>query len=210
MSCCGCDNSVKYFVNLCGQTHTNTTCLGRDGEPIYALACQQGTALDSISGQSFSVGLGDTMAFYNLPDSDKFRQGLLVSIQGGGRCSNNVERTLNITMLCDMSVGAGYPELPPGGIVEPHKCAYQLQWRSQYACPMCTARDMRTITGLAPLYSTSSAPTPLLAYTCGHDVHVCGLSHALSAPCAHAGSLAMLCFRRVFPPKCQRLRAVGA
>ena len=35
------NHSVKYFLNICGQTHTNTTCLGRDGEPIYALACQQ-------------------------------------------------------------------------------------------------------------------------------------------------------------------------
>jgi hypothetical protein len=60
------NHSVIYYVNLCGQTHTNTTCLGRDGDPIYGLACQQGTATDSISGQSFAVGLGDTMAFYDL------------------------------------------------------------------------------------------------------------------------------------------------
>lgn len=73
--------SVKYYVNLCGQTHTNTTCLGRDGEPIYGLACQQGTAMDSISGQSFAVGLGDTMAFYDLPGPTSQRDGLMVSIQ---------------------------------------------------------------------------------------------------------------------------------
>ena len=60
------NHSVIYYVNLCGQTHTNTTCLGRDGDPIYDRACQQGTATDSISGQSFAVGLGDTMAFYGL------------------------------------------------------------------------------------------------------------------------------------------------
>lgn len=55
------------------------------------------------------------------------RSGLMVSIQGGGRCSNNVERTLNITMLCDMTAGVGTPELPPAGIVETRKCAYELQ-----------------------------------------------------------------------------------
>jgi len=149
------NHSVKYFLNLCGQTHTNTSCLGRDGEPILGLACQQSTQVDSISGQSFAVGLGDTMAFYELP-GDKHK-GLMVSIQGGGRCSNNQERTLNITMHCDMSAGAGYPELPASGIVEAHKCAYEMVWNTQYACPMCTARDMRTITGECEVSLTSSS-----------------------------------------------------
>jgi hypothetical protein len=141
------NNSVKYFLNLCGQTHLNTTCLGRDGTPIYGLACQQMAERDSIYGQSLAVSLGDTMAFYNLEDDAQ--QGLVVSIQGGGWCSNNVQRTLNITMRCDMSAGAGYPELPDNGVVETRKCAYELVWWSQYACPMCTARDMRTIPGLS-------------------------------------------------------------
>ena len=69
----------------------------------------------------------DTMAFYDLQGPTSERSGLMVSIQGGGRCSNNVERTLNITMLCDMTAGVGTPELPPAGIVETRKCAYELQ-----------------------------------------------------------------------------------
>jgi hypothetical protein len=67
------------------------------------------------------------MAFYDLQGPTSERSGLMVSIQGGGRCSNNVERTLNITMLCDMTAGVGTPELPPAGIVETRKCAYELQ-----------------------------------------------------------------------------------
>ena len=58
----------------------------------------------------------------------------MVSIQGGGRCSNNVERTLNITMLCDKTAGVGTPELPPSGIVETRKCAYELQVNNLCLC----------------------------------------------------------------------------
>jgi hypothetical protein len=56
-------------------------------------------------------------------------------VQGGGRCSNNEERTLNITMLCDMTAGVGTPEIPPSGIVETRKCAYELQVRFAVLCP---------------------------------------------------------------------------
>ena len=150
------NNSVKYYLNLCGQTHLNTTCLGRDGYPIYGLACQQSTHKDSIWGdlQTLSVGLGDTMAFYDLDDR---RQGLMVSIQGGEWCANNVQSSLNITMLCDMTAGSGYPEIPANGVVETNKCAYEMVWRSQHACPMCTEQDMRTIAGDCEVSLTSSS-----------------------------------------------------
>ena len=178
------NNSVKYFLNLCGQTHLNTTCLGRDGEPIYTLACQTMAERDSIYGQSLSVSLGDTMAFYNLPEDSQ--NGLVVSIQGGGWCSNNVQRTLNVTMLCDMTAGAGYPDVPASGIVETHKCAYELVWRSQYACPMCTARDMRTISGVCVCTSV---------YVC---VHVCAcVCVCLSASRCEIECLSVFVFLRM-------------
>ena len=85
------------------------------------------------------------MAFYDLEHDP--RKGLLVSIQGGQVCPNNVHSTLNITMLCDVTAGAGYPESPANGVIETQQCAYELTWRSQYACPMCTQEDMRTIAG---------------------------------------------------------------
>ena len=189
------NNSVKYFLNLCGQTHLNTTCLGRDGEPIYTLACQTMAERDSIYGQSLSVSLGDTMAFYNLPEDSQ--NGLVVSIQGGGWCSNNVQRTLNVTMLCDMTAGAGYPDIPASGIVETHKCAYELVWRSQYACPMCTARDMRTISGVCVCVCV------YLLFVCKS---VCMFVHVYAFVCLRA-SVASVCLNlHVFVCVCARAR----
>jgi len=35
----------------------------------------------------------------------------------------------------------------PGQPVEVEKCGYQLEWLTQYACPMCTAGDLEALPG---------------------------------------------------------------
>ncbi|EKX51696.1 hypothetical protein GUITHDRAFT_102302 [Guillardia theta CCMP2712] len=155
------NNSMNYYINICSQSHANGTCAGRGGDAARSFACQESTLFDDFNDNAFAVSrlhvlqsdqvpdcndsLGDTMAFYTLPQRP--RNGLMVSIQGGEKCWNGGTRSLNITMYCDPEAGPGFPSLIPGMPVEQKKCGYALQWRSQYACPLCTNEDMRTLPG---------------------------------------------------------------
>eukprot|EP00285_Hemiselmis_virescens_P019125 CAMPEP_0173387616 /NCGR_PEP_ID=MMETSP1356-20130122/10086_1 /TAXON_ID=77927 ORGANISM="Hemiselmis virescens, Strain PCC157" /NCGR_SAMPLE_ID=MMETSP1356 /ASSEMBLY_ACC=CAM_ASM_000847 /LENGTH=885 /DNA_ID=CAMNT_0014344285 /DNA_START=107 /DNA_END=2764 /DNA_ORIENTATION=+ len=152
------NNSVDYYINVCSKAHSNGTCHGRDGIAVPGYACQQNTLIDSygeygygwddygdFDTSSLTVSLGDVMAFYSLKGNPK--GGLVVSYQGGTPCRDGRSRTLNITMTCDMEVGPGTPTTVPNERVEVQKCGYQLAWRSQYACPMCTLQDMESLPG---------------------------------------------------------------
>ena len=139
------NNSMSYFINLCTQDGSNTTCEGRDGAGIQTFACQQATVSDEFHENYLAVSLGSVMGFYPL-ETDP-RSGLVVSFEGGTPCSNGNLRSLNITMLCDRSAGPGEPTLYPGSAVEFDKCRYHLLWLSEFACPMCSEEDMVAIPG---------------------------------------------------------------
>jgi len=153
------NNSVDYYINVCSKDHSNGTCHGRDGFAVPGYACQQNTLYDSFGYDSWwddddywetgrdslTVSLGHVMAFYSLPNDP--RGGLVVSYQGGDPCRDGRRRMLNVTMICDMDVGPGAPTPPSSSPVEATKCGYQLEWRSQFACPMCTLGDMEALPG---------------------------------------------------------------
>jgi hypothetical protein len=139
------NNSMSYYINMCTKDTSNTTCMGRDGAGMQVFACQEATISDEFHENYLAVSLGEVMAFYELEQAP--RSGLIVSFQGGSRCSNGQSRSLNITMLCDRSAGRGEPALYPGSAVEYEKCRYHLLWRSQFACPLCTEEDMKAIPG---------------------------------------------------------------
>jgi hypothetical protein len=139
------NNSMSYFINMCTKDTSNTTCMGRDGAGMQVFACQEATISDEFHENYLAVSLGEVMAFYPLEQAP--RSGLVVSFQGGTRCSNGESRSLNVTMLCDRSAGHGEPALFPGSAVEYEKCRYRLLWRTQFACPLCTAEDMQAIPG---------------------------------------------------------------
>lgn len=90
--------------------------VGRDGVEVGGYACQQNTLQDEFydywggyQDNSLTVSLGDVMAFYTLPGDE--RGGLMVSFQGGDPCRDGRQRYLNVTMLCDLEAGAGFPSI---------------------------------------------------------------------------------------------------
>lgn len=139
------NRSNSYFINICSQEQSNQSCTGRDGQGVRAYACQKSLLADDFHENNLAVSLGDVMAFYTRKKQP--RKGLIVSFEGGDLCQNGEQRSLNITMICDRDVGPGQPEVIPGTAVEDEKCRYNLVWRSQHACPMCTEKDMKVIKG---------------------------------------------------------------
>ena len=156
------NNSMSYFINLCTQDSSNTTCRGRDGTGMQAYACQEATIADEFHENYLAVSLGSVMAFYPLEQDP--RSGLVVSFEGGTPCTNGQARSLNITMLCDRAAGPGEPALYPGSRVEFEKCRYHLLWKSEFACPLCSEVDMTqipgecSITGKRPINMAWSEP----------------------------------------------------
>eukprot|EP00698_Gefionella_okellyi_P006074 TRINITY_DN15540_c0_g1_i1.p1 TRINITY_DN15540_c0_g1~~TRINITY_DN15540_c0_g1_i1.p1 ORF type:complete len:993 (-),score=135.81 TRINITY_DN15540_c0_g1_i1:53-2974(-) len=135
------DNSSQtYFLNMCHESTANHTCLDANGNPIPSYACQ-------LTNQGWSTSTGDVINFYPLPGTGNATFGLIVGYTNGDACSKIGPRSSNITLICDMMAGVGSPTVPQGNVVEASTCRYNFEWRSIYACPLCTAKDYRQIVG---------------------------------------------------------------
>ena len=135
----------EYFLNVCTKDQTNATCLDSKGKPLYAYACQ------IPEGKSAAKSLGDTINFERLPDTPG--DGVLVRYTGGtpgclSRAAPDDDtlvpraREAAIHFVCDVLAGRGSPtHRPHVETIETAPCYYEFEWRSIFACRLCTMDD---------------------------------------------------------------------
>eukprot|EP00899_Mesostigma_viride_P022288 jgi/Mesvir1/3243/Mv16385-RA.1 len=157
----------KYYVNVCGQEHLNTSCIDYDGNPLLAFACQETTLRSSETGERVSVNLGNSIALQTIGKGLEGRG--LTAVFIGDRCGNGQDRITYLTYVCDPTAGVGHPEgwteeewarvhdpkvtsgfNLPGGKLMPVEgknpgCVYNIVWFSHYACPLCSKADYEAV-----------------------------------------------------------------
>jgi hypothetical protein len=135
--------SAKYELFLCGGNRSSSfvsECRDEKGVPLDTLACQVRA--------NVSVSLGRDVGFYafrraaNATEND----GVTVRYTGGRACpeAGGVERSVNITLLCDIDEHRGAITACRGG-AQPRRCEFCFEWRTQYGCPVCGASDREQV-----------------------------------------------------------------
>ena len=132
----------RYYLNVCTREHTNTSCTDGDGNPIRTFACQQSFAW------GYSIDIGDTIGFedrsnYPLATTPAAPgSGIVVHYTHGDSCAHS-DRETYVDMICDPDAGVGRPTAPAAhntSVEVPQgSCNYTFEWRTAYACPVCTA-----------------------------------------------------------------------
>jgi len=149
------DDGHIYFLNMCTRQtdfNANLTCFDHNQKPINSFACQRTT-------HGYAVDLGSTIGF-SAPrgfSKDHTILGITVTFTHGKHSSGcdretngaHALRSTEVAMICDPFAGVGSPESPATQPVEfpAHTCTYHFEWRSLYACPLCTQDDYEAITG---------------------------------------------------------------
>jgi len=123
------DGTNAYYLNVCSR---NSTCTDRRGISLNSYACEVGV--------NETVSLGTVVSYYPLESPSE--EGLVMRLTDGtrGRCSNlngTKPREANITFICDPLAGSGTPTIVS---VNDTLCSYNFEWRSVFACPLCTER----------------------------------------------------------------------
>jgi hypothetical protein len=136
----------KYELYVCNSNRTaagNTSaCVDQDGKPFDTYACQ-------VLRSGVGVSLGDEIGFYTparVENMTRTPLGVVVRYAGGEPCVDlGIERSVNITFVCDPLAARGKPTPCAVGGVEPRKCEYCFEWRSLYGCPQCGELDRQQV-----------------------------------------------------------------
>ena len=129
------ENGQKYYLSVCKHGFKNNRCFAEDGKLLQMYACQITTNCNS----DFCVAksLGDFIGFHELP-AGSGDEGFILRYSHGDVGCGGKERELNVTFICDPSAGRGTPRQPEGRLIEGSPCAYNVEWRSIYGCPICS------------------------------------------------------------------------
>ncbi|KAL0233528.1 hypothetical protein PCE1_002043 [Barthelona sp. PCE] len=134
------DQGEMYYVSLCDRntSHFNNNTCVRNGVALQTYACMVSSYADTV------YDLGHEENFRFLDDTDPTK-GLKVSFSRGdaGCYRGGYRREMHIDMICDLDAGYGAPSFNISESVEYAPCKYQLEWKTAYACPLCTD-DMLT------------------------------------------------------------------
>jgi hypothetical protein len=137
----------KFQLYVCNSNRTaaagNTSaCVDQNGKPFDTYACQ-------VLRSGVGVSLGDEVGFYTPARVDNMTRtplGVIVRYAGGEPCVDlGIERSVNITFVCDPLAARGTPMPCAVGGVEPRKCEYCFEWRSLYGCPQCGELDRQQV-----------------------------------------------------------------
>lgn len=146
----------EYTVNVCAPRKClqsgNQTAASRLDDVSYSYVCQ--TSEGQNCGTSIEFTTEPQPATLSLVDAAKYRFTLLY--KNGDICIydqtrpdplNQFRKMTHIDFLCDLSIEIGSPELNDADTT---RCGVAMQWRTRYACPVCTDAEYAT-RGTPPL-----------------------------------------------------------
>ena len=175
-------SGIAFYLGICKEMNS-TVCTDYGGDIINTAACKVSAYTSYRTNNKVGSAIGSSIAVYPLSDTDSPMssqnatgsgmsaiKGLKMSISGGscGFGVSAVSHVSNITFLCDLDVGAGWPtawdaytaySLSIGAIPsralsltsqhlpisDSTKCNHEFLWYSKFACPVCTAADVEPV-----------------------------------------------------------------
>jgi hypothetical protein len=212
-----------YYINLCGRGNFVDECHDIDDIPLNTHVCQ-------VLPYDYSLDVGWSSGYYPIPQTvgqKGFRVHYDLGVMGCGPKNNGVAypRSTDLTFICDPQAGEG--TLKGVNSVENMPCNYQFEWRSLYACPICTEKDYSfyyTLCGSNgkrnkiyywkdPVLCHGGAKLPAPeSVTCSDSTVVCGVGEQISVdglsciPCpAGEYSVGGGLLIRSWPPRTQSL-----
>lgn len=118
-----------------GEQNYSNLILDEDDVPLVTKVCQ-------VLPYGYALDVGWTSGYYALASGARgFRAHYDLGTMGCGPRNNGVAypRNSDINFICDPSAGVG--AVASNGPVENTPCHYNFEWRSMYACPVCSETD---------------------------------------------------------------------